>query len=286
MMLRHCAPIVGAFVLLAVPSTATGHLTTRSSSTKIEVGDSGSNSAYPGCRDGEAVSGGFSNPDFNPRTSKLFLFGLNPAPPLPGGPSWRATAANLGTVAGADGTLRTFAYCAGRRPRLILREATTTVKGSDKGSATAHCPSGSEAVSGGFSIVRQAHAYYPYTQLFGFRSERVRSRAWRASAYNMKESGKVRFAVLVQCDPREPGLVTRSSRVRVPAGGAEKARARCPNNRTAISGGFAGRARGMGGSGSFPYSFKRATRHAWSAAAFGEREPAPFKVFAYCKRRG
>jgi hypothetical protein len=282
-------------ILTAVTSSlAAAKLITRSSTSEVPVWtgdpDTGSASHTPRSCDryGEAVSGGFANPDFSRATSTMYLFGFNPTQGRPVGSSWRATVVNLGTAANGSGTLRVFAYCAVReRPRLFRRTATTTIRGRHTGGATARCPRGSEAMSGGFSMLprRGENPYYPYVKLFGYESRRIGNRRWHASAVNMKRHGKDRFIVLVKCDPRVPGLRGRSKQVEVPTNGTASVGVSCGDKRKAVSGGFEGKVRVPSGDGTFPFRLNRITHRRWRAAAFDEGTAAPFTAYVYCGRR-
>jgi hypothetical protein len=134
-------------------------------------------------------------------------------------------------------------------------------------------------------MLKHRRAYYPYTQLFGFRSKRIGLRRWRASAYNMKQSGRTRFLVITECDRRRPNLRTRSKQVEVPAHGTASLSVRCGARREAVAGGFKGEVDAPTGDGSFPYRLKRAKGRVWRAAAFAGGPAAPFTAYVYCDRK-
>jgi hypothetical protein len=267
----------GVALVISFAAIASAHLTTRSSSIRINVGESGSNAPHGCGEQGTAVSGGFENPDFDRQTSKLLLWGFNPVHRA----SWRTTAANLGEAASGGGTLTVFAYCDLRAPRLVEKFSTVKIKPRHKASATADCPKGSEAVSGGFS---DSEANLGGARLFGFRSKRVRKRGWRASAFNMSSAVTGTLIAVVDCDRDPPELRSRVREVTVPSEGAASVSVRCGERRETRSGGFAGSVDPASGDGTFPFELMRRTARTWSAAAFDEGEAAQFTVYTYCGR--
>jgi hypothetical protein len=219
----------------------------------------------------------------------MFLFGFNPigrfsdfpAPGTryPGGPSWRVTVANLAEGSAGGGRQRTIVYCAPRRAGLHLVEARKRVAPGTTVTATATCPPGTEAVSGGFSD-RWAGTMGPL--VFGFRSRRVGSRGWQASAINTSSSGASTLIVMVSCDPLRPHLSARTETITVPAARTNSSDVDCGRGRHAWSAGFESPVRDWSQGGVFPYLFKRIRHRAWRAAAFSTGPPAPFTLHVYC----
>jgi hypothetical protein len=252
----------------------------------VKVHDLGSNAPI-GCGDKAAVSGGFAN-EFDRETSRLLLFGFNPvkrftdffAPghpsPFPGGPSWRVTVANGGWAARGAGNQTTFAYCVARPPHLRVAEARVPIQPSSSATATATCPRGTEAVSGGFS---DQYAGTNGSFVFGFSTKRVGRRAWRASAINLSGSTPSALIALANCDPSEPGLTERVRRIEVPANGTRSTTVRCGRGREAWSAGF----ESPTGNGAHPYELRRLHRRAWRAAAFTDGQAASFTLHVYCR---
>lgn len=284
------AALLGVVAALGVivPSAGAGHLETRSSANRVQVGDFGSNAPI-GCGERrDALSGGFEN-EFNRETSKLFLFGFNPTGgggsfgPVPGGPSWRSTVANLGEGPSGRGKQVSVVYCDKRPPRLTLERASVPIEPAAKATAIVRCPRGSEAVSGGFS---DKYAGTNGSLVFGFRSKRVGQRRWRASAFNMSEGVASKLIVLVNCDPREPGLREWAKEIEVPAEGTKSTRVRCGRGREAWSAGFEAEVELPAGDGAFPYKLVRIRRRAWRASAFAEGPSVAFTAHVYCGRHG
>jgi hypothetical protein len=270
-------------------AAAAGHAATHSARIKVAVGQDASNAPI-GCGMHDALSGGFENPDFSPASSKMFLFGFNPTGraggdlgQLPGGPTWRTTVENRGTGARGHGRLTAFAYCDPRPPGLHLRRASVAIGPSSKATATVRCPRGSEAVSGGFSDKFAGTQGKP--PVFGFRSVRAHRRGWRASAFNLSETGSSRLIVFVNCDPRRPRLRERSTTIDVSPGDPETTLIHCGKHRQAWSAGFSGRVAVPSGDGSFPYELARRDRRTWQASAFAEGAPAAFRAHVYCGHR-
>jgi hypothetical protein len=255
---------------------------------RVIVGDFGSNGPL-GCGKAVALSGGFAN-GYDRETSKLFLFGFNPTgrvvadspfagSPIPGGPTWRVTVANLGEGSKGAGRQRTLVYCARRRAGLRLVEARVPIAPGSTATATATCPAGTEAVSGGFS---DQWAGTNGSLVFGFRSRRVGRRSWRASAINTSDSIASTLIAMANCDRRKPGLWARKRTIRVPATGTNATEIDCGWGQEAWSAGFESPIRDWHRGGAFPYLFKRIQHRAWRAAAFSSGAAGRFTLHVYC----
>jgi hypothetical protein len=279
-----------AIVILAVPVTVAvaQRADIRSSSIRVRVGEQDSNAPI-GCGKRDALAGGFENPDFSPSSSELFIYGFNPTGggddfgPLPGGPSWRTTVRNRGAGSDGAGKLIAIAYCDPRRPALKLRHASVPIGPSSKATARVECPRGTTAVSGGFSDAFAGTEGRP--DVFGYRSERVGRRGWRASAFNTGDSGSSRLIVFVNCDPRRPRLHERSRDIQVSPGDPESVIVRCRRHRVGWSAGFVGRVGLPSEAGSFPYELRRTDRRSWQASAFASGLPNMFTTEVYCGPR-
>ena len=281
------AVCLGVVLALVGVSSAVGESQpTRSYTNHVRAGDVGSNGPL-GCGKAVALAGGFAN-EFNRRTSRLFLFGFNPtgktadAPfpgtPIPGGPTWRVTVANLADD--GAGRQRTFVYCGPRRAGLMLRERRVRIPPSGSATATATCPVGTEAVSGGFS---DKWAGTRGALVFGFRSHRLGRRRWRASAVNTSDAIASTLIVMANCDPLRPRLTARTVSARMPAHGRRSLAADCGAGRSAWSAGFESPVEDWARGGAFPYLFKRVRHRSWRAAAFSVgASPTRFTLHAYC----
>ena len=286
--IRSAVRLCGVTALAGVSAAFGAELRTRSYTNHVRVGDVGSNGPL-GCGRSVALAGGFAN-EFDRETSQLFLFGFNPtgrtadAPfpgtPIPGGPTWRVTVANLGDGPTGGGQQRTFVYCGRRRAGLRLREARVPIRPLTTATAKVTCPAGTEAVSGGFS---DKWAGTRGAIVFGFRSRRVGTRSWQASAINTSPSIASTLIVMVNCDGLRPGLTGRAQTVRVPARGTKSAAIDCGAGQQAWSGGFESPVREWERGGAFAYLFKRVRNRSWRAAAFS-RGPSStqFTLHVYC----
>jgi hypothetical protein len=266
-------------MLVASPAALSSHIETLASSNYVLVGDFGSGAPAKGCGERAALSGGFRN-KYDPQTSKLFLFGFNPiGRDVFFGPSWRVTVANRGEGTRGGGKVIGYVYCAKRPPRLRLAEASVPIGPSSTATATAVCPRGTEAVSGGFA---DQHGGTNGSLVFGFRSMRVGTRGWRASAVNLSDSMSSRLVAIATCSPAEPGLTGSSATVTVPRGGTNGAMIICARGREAWSGGFESRVDAATGYGAYPYELWRVGNRAWRGAAFAEGRATKFKLHVYC----
>src|SRR5436190_17261121 len=159
----------------------------------------------PKCpRGSEAVSGGFANPDFDPTASGGSQF-LPIASRRKLRRSWKTSVVNEESE---SGTLVAYAYCDKHKPDLEARSQTVALDPEQLGSVTARCPSGSEAVAGGFAspdfIDPAAPGVLPVA------SKRTGERGWKATGYNTDtEPGRLR--AFAYCDASEPNLRVKSS---------------------------------------------------------------------------
>jgi hypothetical protein len=267
--------LIAAAAFALIVGIATGRIATRSKSTRIAGGANGGASAK--CPKGsEAVAGGFAAPGFDPTYNGRSILPFTSK--RVGNRRWKTRSHNF-SENGERGRLISFAYCDTHQPGLSFRTRIVSLRSGSPGSATARCPRGSEAVSGGF---RSPDAAGGERQVFGVASRRVSDRKWRVFAYNNDDSHRQRLVAFAECDKHQPGLRTESKRVRVRLVRTRTATARCGRGHKAFSGGFGGVVNGNG-SGPFPFKSKR-TKRGWRAGAVGNGAGTHrFTVFAYCK---
>ena len=277
MSLRRVAvsALIAAGVLAIAAGIATAKLQTRSKSTTIAADGNGKATAK--CpRGSEAVSGGFAAPHFDPNFSgrSILPFGSKRA----GDRKWKTKGYNFAST--QSGKLITYAYCDTHQPGLKVRSKTTSLQPFHPGSVTAKCPSGSEAVSGGFA---SPDASTGGDAVLGVASKRVSQNKWKVFAYNNDDTNSQRLVAYAYCDTHQPGLQAKSKRVLVPLAKKRSVTAKCRHGSKAVSGGFSAKVNGNA-DGPFVFASKRATRTKWRASAAGNGAGThPFKVFAYCK---
>jgi hypothetical protein len=269
--------LIAAGALAVVAGFATAKLKTRSDRTTIGPGKNGT--ATTKCPKGsEAVSGGFATPHFDP--------GFNGRSVLPltskrtHGRKWKTRGYNFSDH--GRGKLFSFAYCDTHQPGLQVRSKHERLRAGDPGSATAKCPRGSEAVSGGFA---SPDATAGGAAVFAFTSKRVSHRRWKVSAYNNDQTDSQRLVAFAFCDKHEPGLRAESKQVMIPLARKRLVTVNCPHGRNEVFGGFAATV-DTDGAGPFVFTSKRSKVRGrdWEAAAAGNGAGThPFKVFVYCK---
>jgi hypothetical protein len=257
-----------------------GPLIVRSSTGQVRVDDSSSNAGF--CPKGTSVaSGGFANPSFNRKTSKLFIWGTNPVlAARPIGPAWRTTVANLGSSSNGRARWTVFAYCDRRHQRLHEVDKTVKVGPGERGAATVHCPKGSGVISGGLS---DEEADLSSSRIFAIKSKRKGDRGWRGVAFNRSATHAGKLVVIGACQKDAPELLTRSASAHVPLRGTNAVLAHCPSGRSVLSGGFATSVHRSTGKGAFPLASMRVDDRTWRAAGFGNGAPGSIRAFAYCE---
>jgi hypothetical protein len=267
--------IAGATFAL-VGAIAAAKIKTRSNSTTIAVQQSGSTTAK--CPKGsEPVAGGFASPGFDP----TFMTGpgiVATTSKRAGHHAWKTGAFNFGAPSASKGKEIGFAYCDTHKPRLKASSGSTSVPAFENGSATATCPGGSEAVSGGVVGFGPSDAV-----VIPFTSKRVGDDKWKVFGFNNDQTHAEQLTAFAYCDKHGPGLKKESKHVTVPQQEKRSATAKCGRGEKAYSGGYAAKVR-PGADGSFAFTSKKTKGGDWTAAAEGNgMSPGPFTVFAYCK---
>ncbi len=246
--------LVGAF--------AAAKIKTRSKSTTIAAQDFGTAAAK--CPKGsEAVAGGFASLGFDPEFKGPAIFASGSK--RVGHRAWKTSGFNFG---GATGKEVGYAYCDTHKPGLKVESNGTSVPAGSTASATATCPGGSEAVSGGFVGFGPLDA-----SVIPFTSKRVGDHKWKVSGFNNDHTNPEDLKAFAYCDKHGPGLKAESAHVTVPSQATRSVTAKCRHGKRAYSGGYVG-----------PFAFKsKKTKGGDWTATFQGNGPGPFTVFAYCK---
>jgi hypothetical protein len=254
---------------------ATARIKSESKTTTIPAGENGKVSAE--CGPGsEAVAGGFASPGFDPTfdTRTVIIF----ASKRGGERKWTAQGFNFGLT---GGKFKSYAYCDTSEPNLRVESKTMTVGPFDTGSATAKCPRGSEAVSGGWTSrgVGQSD-----DGQYASESRRKGDRKWKVSAFNQDNADARPLVTFAYCDNHGPNLKAKSDSVNIPPGEKRSAKANCGGGDKAYSGGFKGTATPGTVNGTGPVSSKRTGGGDWQAKGFNNDPTTTrqFKVYAYC----
>jgi hypothetical protein len=182
------------------------------------------------------------------------------------------------------GAFVTYAYCDKHEPGLSVKSKADMIQSFSNGSVTARCPSGSEAVSGGFHSPKGG----PTGQtLFAYASKRVGDRKWRVSVVSNDGMNANKLTVFAYCDKRQPGLVSRSKQTTVTAGDSVSLTVRCKNGGEPFSGGYESTLDTTTGvDTAFAFTSRRTSSSTWKVSAFGNAGGTTPTVtaFAYCKR--
>lgn len=264
-----------AVTCLVAAGVAGARVVTASKSTSVPQQTNGSVAARC-ARGSEAVSGGFANPGFDP---------TGPGPAIStfsskriGGRTWKVSARNSG---GDRGTLTSFAYCDTNQPGLKAASKAKVIDPDVLDSVTARCPSGSEAVSGGFTTPEFDKAG---AAVVTFASKRVSKRSWKASGFNAGADPGT-LEAFAYCDKHEPGLTTKSRDADIGSGETGSTSPRCPRGRKAVAGGFDGHVEQTMGvdAGALSFSSKRVRSREWKTSALADGVDSTLTGFAYCK---
>lgn len=270
--------VIAAFVSMA--AVAAANLSSHSKSADIAPGQNGSVTAA--CPSGsEAVSGGFASPGFDPK--QMGPADLAFTSRRVKGDRWRAQGYNFSNS--VSGSLLAYAYCDKHEPGLAVESKVETIQPGVIGTATASCPAGTEAVSGGFESPKggpDAHT------LFAYASKRVGDRKWSVSVVPNQITDPLKLKAFAYCDERRLGLVSRSTTGTVAPGDKLSLTVDCPNRAKAFSGGYDSTIDTSGGvMTGFAFTSRRDSDSAWKVSAFGNAggaTPSTETAIVYCKR--
>jgi hypothetical protein len=226
-----------------------------------------------------ALASGFASPDWDPTTAS-------------GGPVARFTSMPVGKrsieTAGFNFNetdayqLDSFAYCGKRSDPPKSRSDRVRVPSGTFGSATAECPRGSQAISGGFATNQG---------VITLTSKLVGTRKWRVAGVNISDvvnpGGQAWLKAYAYCKAPGPTILTESKDATVGLG-FQTTDVICPKNGEVISGGFDGHIAGVGGqlSAAGALDSKRtASGHGWTTSALSVSAPtlATITTYAYCR---
>jgi len=232
------------------------------------------------CRRGQvALAGGFAAPGWDPHTANggpVARFDSAPS----GGRGITTTGFNFN---GNDAQeLDSFAYCGkrARPPKVVSMQ--TKVALDSFGSVVARCPRGSQAIAGGFGTGRS---------VITLTSKRSGRRGWKAVGVNSSglngSSGPASLTAYALCKTPGAKLVARSKEKTV-SSELETTNVRCPNGGRALSGGFDGHVKVVGGqlSAAGALDSTRADRgHGWTTSEISTAAPreATLTTYAYCR---
>jgi hypothetical protein len=178
---------------------------------------------------------------------------------------------------------------------LSVKSDSVTVDQDLKGSATAKCPRGSEAVSGGFASP-DFDPRFNDASIIHFDSHRTSAREWQSQAHNYGDASGELDAYAV-CDSKSPPIVVRSKTkwvnptppvvMRSDPPGVGTAIAKCPKGSEAVSGGFASPNNAdQGRDATYPFTSKRVGNRKWTVRAINNdfQHRRKLKAFAYCDK--
>ncbi len=178
----------------------------------------------------------------------------------------------------ARGELFAYAYCGHLGPVKVAEGRSREIEDFEDGSATARCPKGLTAVSGGWygTAPRGRPQFVPYV------SKRAGTDGWKVAAQNLELKGSATLVAQAYCaDVAPPDIAV--NRVRLPNFNQGTDGVNCAPGLEAVAGGFDLATRGGHSVGSEVYSSHRTrggTR--WKVAVINGRDPRPARIFAYC----
>jgi hypothetical protein len=177
-----------------------------------------------------------------------------------------------------DGTMYSYAYCADIGP-IQVAEGTDTVEDRRDATATARCPQGLTAISGGWAG-KNAGGGRP--QMIPFLSKRKGTNAWTVGAVNGSFNQSATLTAYAYCAELDPPqeVVNESSG---PILSAPSLGVSCKGGRVAISGGFdAATKKGYSASAEVYSSHRKKGGKRWNTQFINGGRDRHLKVYAYC----
>jgi hypothetical protein len=288
------AIVVAALLLGAAPARAASPIKTRQASTTVPGPSGATRTVTVSCPKGtRALGGGYRLPNVNAGRSNITAL-LPYISRRVGQRRWKVAAYKVG-----NGTrpvaLVAFVRCQGGIPPLVSAHARRNLVGTGgsggffSGNASAHCPSGSKPVSGGFQASVNGLSAGGDAPAEVILASYRRSATWRIKAIRIA-SGHGRLTAFAYCgtvgarnQSSDFGLKinTHSLRVRAP---------KCPRKWALASGGFVAPVMpSKDVAFALPISSGPLGTRRWSVTAFPEGDTgsaavAPLRVISYCVR--
>jgi hypothetical protein len=271
--------LLGAIALGSAPAAAVAP----SSPTPVPPGGSADAGVQCGGPHSRALGGGFIAPDFSPQNN---IATIRTRLVRTSRHAWGVSATSLGSETGG---ILPLAYCSKLKGKQVTAAASATVGANEPGTATATCPTGYRAVSGGFDS--------PNFDVNGgghvltLTSMRVGDNAWQVSGVNPDFGGGVTPGQLVAyayCLKGRPAITTVSTDATATLTDLVNVDAVCPAGTRALSGGFDGHItvdqNGLNAAGTIN-SYRLSARSGWRATATntGSDQPAKVTSYAYCE---
>jgi len=195
---------------------------------------------------------------------------------------WIALAAGIGAFV----VLAAVAVAA-----LTTASKSVKLKPGENGTPIAQCPSGSEAVAGGFG----APGFKPGGKgpaILPFTSRRTPSeRAWEIRGHNFDApggpDGTGELIAYAYCDKHRPPVIERTKSSEIAPSSVGDTVAACPGGSEAVSGGLLGPNARAEGASIFAYVSRRVSDRKWKVAALNNdtTDSHKLKVFVYCDKR-
>jgi hypothetical protein len=173
-----------------------------------------------------------------------------------------------------------FAYCGDVGKVTVAKSRPVELGSFNDGTATAHCPDGLTAISGGWRGVA-SHGGRP--RMVPFRSKRTGTDGWRVSAENHIFKGSQDLIAYAYCVETETPPAAAVSRVRMEGFNLFSVGSSCPAGSQAIAGGFdTATKHGRSVGASVTASRRKQAGQRWKVTVLNGFHPRPMKVFAYC----
>lgn len=242
----------------------------------VELPKHGHVSVTAACRPGtEVVSGGFATPD-------VVYAGGGPYTDVQGAyrDSDRRFIVKAENQAFRTGHAYSYAYCGDIGPVTVAKSRPVALGSFEDGTATAHCPDGLTAISGGWRGVAPRGGR---AEMVAFRSKRTGTDGWRVSAENQVFKNTQDLIAYAYCAETETAPVAAVKRLRMEGFNLFSAGSSCAAGSQAIAGGFDTATRnGRSVGASVAASRRKKAGQRWKVTVLNGNDPRPMKVIAYC----
>jgi hypothetical protein len=269
--------VAGAVLTGAVAAQAfTGLPQLQSHLAVVELPRHGHVAVKAACPPGsEVVAGGFATPD-------VVYAGGGPYTDVQGAyrDGDRRFIVKAENQAFRSGHAYSYAYCGEIGPITVSDSRPVELGSFDDGTATAHCPDGLTAISGGWRGVAPQRGR---ARMVAFRSKRAGTDGWRVSAENEIFKGSEDLVAYAYCAETEVPPTAAVRKLRMEGFNLFSVGSSCPAGSQAIAGGFDTATRhGHSVGASVAASRRKKAGQRWKVTVLNGYHPRPMKVFAYC----
>ena len=179
-----------------------------------------------------------------------------------------------------SGHAYSFAYCGDVGKVTVAKSKPVELGSFDDGTATAHCPDGLTAISGGW---RGEAPRGGRPAMVPFRSKRAGTDGWKVSAQNIVFKNSQDLIAFAYCVETQSPPAVAPNKLRMEGFNLSSAGSSCPAGSQAIAGGFdAATPKGYSVGASIATSRRKQGGQRWKVTVLNGNDARGLTVYAYC----